>query len=138
VIGFACEAFCFAYLGLTYFSYVEYSFSKQLCILLFCIIIVGRATAVIGFIQVLRLFGHDAQASVSELCFITYAGLIRGAIAFGLVLRLDDSLPQRAVIVTTSLTLVIVTTVFYGSTLGLLQSKLLSSPETDEKAEPFL
>jgi len=58
-VGFWCEAFCFAYLGLTYFSYAEYSFSWQLFLMLFLIIIVGRATATIGLIQLLRLFGHS-------------------------------------------------------------------------------
>lgn len=87
---------------------------------MFFIIIFGRATATIGFIQFLRLFGHSPQASVKELCFICYAGMIRGAIAFGLVLRLDGSTENRSVIVTTSLSLVIVTTVLYGGTLGLL------------------
>lgn len=50
VLGFGCEAFCFAYLGLTYFSYAEFSFSWQLFLMLFFVIIIGRASATIGFI----------------------------------------------------------------------------------------
>jgi NhaP-type Na+/H+ or K+/H+ antiporter len=104
---------------------------------MFVIIIFGRSAATIGLIQFLRLFGHAPQASVKELCFICYAGMIRGAIAFGLVLRLDKSLPNRNVIVTTSLSLVIVTTVLYGGTLGLLAKCLLPKPKslTDLKME---
>jgi NhaP-type Na+/H+ or K+/H+ antiporter len=52
---------------------------------------------------------------------MSYAGMIRGAIAFGLVLQIDgDIVKEKDVIVTTSLTLVIVTTVIYGSTMPLV------------------
>jgi hypothetical protein len=47
--------------------------------------------------------------------------MIRGAIAFGLVLRISPTYANRGVIVTTSLSLVVFTTVFYGSTVGILQ-----------------
>ena len=63
------------------------------------------------------------------MVFIWYAGLIRGAIAFGLVLRIDKSVPNRSVIVTTSLTLVVFTTVFFGSTVGLLQKCLFNKKD---------
>lgn len=65
------------------------------------------------------------------MCF---AGMIRGAIAFGLVLRLDDSLPNKSVIVTTSLSLVLVTTLLFGSSLGLI-SICLFGDDADEKKE---
>ena len=45
--------------------------------------------------------------------------MIRGAVAFGLVLRIDT--PNKEVIVTTSLALVIFTTVFMGSTVSTVQ-----------------
>ena len=59
--------------------------------------------------------------------------MIRGAIAFGLVLRIDDSYTNRGVIVTTSLSLVVFTTVVIGSTVGLLQVWLFEkeTPEAD-------
>ena len=72
---------------------------------------------------------------MKELIFIWYAGMIRGAIAFGLVLRIDkDSYKNRDVIVTTSLSLVIFTTVVFGSTVGLLQ-KFLFKKKTEELEE---
>lgn len=46
--------------------------------------------------------------------------MIRGAIAFGLVLRIDESVAYRGVIVTTTLTLVVITTIFYGSLMPLV------------------
>ena len=50
--------------------------------------------------------------------------MIRGAVAFGLVLRIDDSIANRSVIVTSSLVLVIFTTVFMGSTVSSVQRLL--------------
>jgi len=70
--------------------------------------------------------------TVKELLFIWYAGLIRGAIAFGLVLRVDDFFPNRELIVTTVLSLVVFTTIFCGSTVGLLSACLFK----DAIAEP--
>ena len=52
--------------------------------------------------------------------FIAYAGMIRGAVAFGLVLRIDKEVEHRSVIVTTSLVLVCLTTIILGSTVGLV------------------
>ena len=79
--------------------------------------------------SLLKLCGYKAGISIKELVFIWYAGMIRGAIAFGLVLRIES--PNRNVIVTTSLSLVIFTTVVFGSTVGLVSKCLFK-----EKGEP--
>lgn len=66
---------------------------------------------------------------MKELCFISYAGMIRGAVAFGLVLKIDNEMAEnRSVIVTTSLGLVVFTTVFMGSTVALMQRLLFGNP----------
>ena len=61
---------------------------------------------------------------MKDLLFIAYAGMIRGAVAFGLVLRISHEIPNRSVIVTSSLALVSVTTVFMGSTVSTMQRVL--------------
>ena len=60
--------------------------------------------------------------------------MIRGAIAFGLVLNIDKSIANREVIVTTALTLVCFTTIFFGSLMPLV-SKFLVPPKEEEKHE---
>ena len=60
--------------------------------------------------------------------------MIRGAVAFGLVLRIPFSVKNRSVIVTTSLTLVVFTTIVLGSTVATIQ-KLLFSSEMKEAVE---
>jgi len=52
------------------------------------IIIVGRFAAVWIVHFIFRFCCKMKDIDVRELCFITYGGMIRGAIAFGLVLKI--------------------------------------------------
>lgn len=65
-----------------------------------------------------RMFGYNSGIRFKDLVFIAYAGMIRGAVAFGLVLRIDKDVENRSVIVTTSLSLVVLSTIFLGSTVA--------------------
>lgn len=95
----------------------------------------GRALGTLGLIGVLKLGGyekdHPTPVTFKELLFIWYAGMIRGAIAFGLVLRIGTEFENRNVIVTTCLTLVLFTTIVFGSTVGLLGKCLFTKPSED-------
>ena len=75
------------------------------------------------------------KLTFKELVFIWYAGMIRGAIAFGLVLRIDEGVPNRNVITTTCLALVVFTTIVAGSTVGVLAQCLFGDdkPEVHEE-----
>jgi len=127
------EGFVFSYLGLTFFSYRYMPWSPTLFLLEFGIILTGRCMGTMGLIGLLKLCGyesdHPSPLNIRELVFIWYAGLIRGAIAFGLVLRIDDTIPNRDVIVTTCLSLVVVTTILFGSTVGVLGKCLFTKPQ---------
>lgn len=61
--------------------------------------------------------------------------MIRGAVAFGLVLRIDHDIDNRPVIVTTSLSLVVFTTIFLGSTVATVQKCLFGKEQDAAKAE---
>ena len=112
--------------------------SYELIIVEMCVVLVGRFLATFGLIGLLKLCkyenGNAKRITCKELLFIWYAGLIRGAIAFGLVLRIDYDVPNRDVIVTTCLTLVVFTTIFFGSTVGVLGKCLFPEPESDDTA----
>lgn len=129
------EAFVFAYLGLTFFSYLDDPWSFDLIVAMLVILIVGRAIATIGFYKLLTLFGYEREnpLSLKELIFVWYAGMIRGAIAFGLVLRITpaDSI-NRDCIVTTCLSVVVITTVFFGSTVGLISKAFFSGEQESQ------
>lgn len=129
-VGFGAEAFVFAYLGLSFFAYINKPWSFEFIAIEMLVIIVGRYTGTLGLVYLLGLFGHKKMLSFNELVFIGYAGMIRGAIAFGLVLRIalpDETDPTyeqmsdtKDVIVTSTITLVILTTIIYGSLMGLV------------------
>lgn len=134
-LGYASEAFVFAYLGLTFFSYFELKWSPQLFVVELIVIVIGRFC---GVFLTIGLFscccGYKSGMELKELLFIWYAGMIRGAIAFGLVLRIDDKqFKNRDVIVTTSLSLVVFTTIAFGSTVGLLSRCLFPEDNNDEE-----
>ena len=113
-------------------------FSYELIQIECVIIMTGRLLGTLGLIGVLKCFGyekdHPTPVTFQELLFIWYAGMIRGAIAFGLVLRIGSEFENRNVIVTTCLTLVLFTTIVFGSTVGLLSKCLFRKPSQDLNA----
>lgn len=82
--------------------------------------------------------------TINELAFISYGGMIRGAIAFGLVLKIPENIAdpnapggerpfgERGTCVTTTLAVVIMTTVLFGSFMPLVQ-RILVPPQVQKK-----
>lgn len=74
--------------------------------------------------------------SLKEISFATYAAFIRGAIAFGLVEKLDEeSFKFKRVIVSSTQILVITSTVIFGSFTPIVQKILMPSPKTEDEEE---
>jgi sodium/hydrogen exchanger-like protein 6/7/sodium/hydrogen exchanger 8 len=120
-MGYITEAFVFSYLGLTFFSYSSYNWSLDLFCLQLVSLLVSRFFGTILLVKFLKATGKNIDIHWKEMVFIWYAGLIRGAIAFGLVLQIKESVsPNREVIVTTTISLVVFTTIIFGSTVPLL------------------
>lgn len=121
------EGFVFAYIGLTFFSYKTFNWSPDLIIAMAVIVLLGSFVALMGSACFsytccsARKREERRRLSCGELMFSWYANLSRGAIAFGLVLKMSPDLPNRDVIVTTCLALVVLSTVVYGSTVGLFK-----------------
>jgi len=119
---------------------MPYSFS--FISVMFAIVFFGRGLGTMGFISLLKLCGYEKgnpqRLRFKELIFIWFAGLIRGAIAFGLVLRIDGSYEGRNLIVTTCLALVLITTVLFGSTIGLIGDCLFKDEEGTPEGESNL
>ena len=130
MIGFGCEAFIFAYLGLVFFSNFNRVWSFTLIAFEFPIVCGSRLLGCFSLkILTQLLCCKPFFLSWSELTFLWFAGLIRGAIAFGLVLRLESeegiAQSHRDVIITTTLVLVIFTTIVFGSLMPLVSKCLL-------------
>lgn len=128
----------FGYLGLTFPAYLGLEWSWPLFLSELGVIILGRFFGTIGVIYFLRIFGYKSGIRFKDLLFISYAGLIRGAVAFGLVLRIDESVEHRSVIVTTSLSLVVFTTVVLGSTVATVQQCLFGKEMKAKKEKESL
>ena len=88
------------------------------------IILICRGISTIGLFGLIKLMGYEKNHShpltLRDMGFLFYSGLMRGAIALGLVLRIQSDFANREVIVTTCLALVVFTTIFFGSTTALV------------------
>lgn len=119
-ISRAMEGFIFAYLGLTFFAYQEFMWSISLSACMVPIVIIGRFFSTVVLVKTLdTCCCYKSGIKTSEIWFMALSGMIRGAIAFGLVLKLDTDLSNRGLIVTTALTLVVFTTIFFGFFIGV-------------------
>jgi len=141
VIGFGFEAFVFAYLGLSFFSYADlktHVWSWHLILLALCNVLISRFLGTVCLFYIVKALGHKSQISFRQSLFVFISGIIRGAIAFGLVLRLDKDMVadahHRSLITTTALTLVVSTTLVFGSSMQILQ-KALVPPQESEREE---
>lgn len=162
IFGSAAESFVFAYLGLCLMTYSapedgsepKFPWNGVFIILMFAIVFVSRVLAIIIAQVLFRACGKfkgPPDVRLNELVFVMYGGMIRGAIAFGLVLKISDydtdgkpDYRERGIIVTTTLALVIITTVLFGSFMPVVQKLLVPSHgpadpkeiESDEGEEP--
>lgn len=79
--------------------------------------VIGRYASIVLSYYMFNCFKGDESNTLSfkEISFATYAAFIRGAIAFGLVEKLDEKLfPFKSVIVSSTMVLVITSTVIFG------------------------
>jgi len=125
-IGFGAEAFVFAYMGITFFSFSRFDWSITFIIFEFVFVLIARfAGSVCLYYLVTSVFCLKRGLNFKELLFLNFAGVIRGAIAFGLVLKMDHNLDNRSVIITTVLTVVITSTIIFGALMTVLKGVLL-------------
>lgn len=98
----------------------------------FFIVIIGRFVAiVVSYYMFSCCKGSPSnKLSFREVSFLSYAAFIRGAIAFGLVLNVDEVIfPQKKIIVSTILVLVITTTIIIGSFTNIVKNLIMPSPD---------
>lgn len=73
-------------------------------------ILLGGFIGTVVLVQLLDTCGFKSGIDLKKLMYIWYAGTIRGAISFGLVLKLDERVHlNRDVIITTCLSLIVFT-----------------------------
>ena len=74
------------------------------------------------------LFGAKKQLKFKECLFLSYAGMIRGAIALGLAIKAEDYFTEYEFVVASVLALVILSTLLFGSFMPLVAKCLLDQP----------
>lgn len=152
-LGTAAEAAVYSYIGIALYSLIATWWSFAFIGSQILIIVAGRCIAVFFVFYAGRLCCRKKTINFNELCFITYAGQIRGAIAFALVLKIPIagepgcevnpttgnnscvSEENYEVLVSTTLILVMVTTLLFGTFMGQVGKRLV--PPTEEQAEEY-
>jgi len=122
--GYAAEAFVFSFIGLSVMYYSTYPYSWKLILAEFFIVIIGRFSAIVMSYYMFECVKGDGsnKLTFNEISFLTYAALIRGAIAFGLVENLSEHIlvdhetgfNKKDVIVSTVFVLVVTSTFIFG------------------------
>ena len=128
-LGYFSEAMIFSYVGVGIFQYRHSDWSPSFIGYEFFIIIVGRLLSVILVEYSFVICGCKGTFKFKELVFLSYAGMIRGAIALGLAIRASAVFSDYDVFVTSVLSLVIVTTLVFGSFMPLMAKLLLDPPK---------
>jgi len=152
-LGTAAEAAVYSYIGIGLYSLIATWWSFAFIGAQILIIVAGRCVAVLFVFYAGRLCCRKKTINFNELCFITYAGQIRGAIAFALVLKIPIagepgcevnpttgtnscvSEENYEVLVSSTLILVMVTTLVFGTFMAQVGKRLV--PPTEEQAEEF-
>ena len=128
--------------------YYHEAFSWKFILAELIIVVIGRFAAVyISYYLFACCPGKKFnKLNFRQLSFLAYAALIRGSIAFGLVLRVDkkelhfegdEETKKRTLEVVTSTcsTLVVVTTCIFGGFTPMVQAFLLPKPKAAEVEE---
>jgi len=150
-LGEMCEAAVYSYVGIALYAMIPTWWSFSFIFIQLGIIIAGRIFGVLCTFYTCRCCWKKKTINFWELIFITYAGMIRGAIALALVLKIpyvgSESCadPEYCyteenyeLVVSTTLTLVMLTTLLFGTFMDPVQKWLVppkKEPEPDQ--HPF-
>ncbi len=88
-LGELAEAGVYSYVGIALYSTIPTWWSFTFIAVIFMVIIVGRILAVFSTFYVASFCCRKKTINYRELWFITYAGMIKGAVAFALVLKMS-------------------------------------------------
>jgi len=114
VLGNGAEAFVFAYLGLSVYSFSGVSFSFLFSFMTLIACIVARACSIFGTSFIFWLFKRkNFRLELRQLTLIWFSGCIRGAIAFALCLQIETE--GRSILVSTTLAIVLTTTLILSA-----------------------
>ena len=134
-LGTAAEAGVYSYIGIALYSNIPGWWSFDFVIYETIIIIAGRVAAIFGTFYAFNTCFKSRTINPKELLFISWGGMIRGAIAFALVLKIPQagthsctmseencfSRQNYELMVSTTLLIVIITTLVFGTFMAVVQ-----------------
>lgn len=136
MLGNAAEGFVYVYIGFCTFTFTKfenngeskYPWSPSFISVMIVILVVGRCLGIWIAHMLPKLCSKKKSViTASELGFISYGGLTRGAISFGLVLKIPDVgknetgfFNERGLLITTTLACIIFTTIVFGSFMPVM------------------
>lgn len=142
-LGQASEAAVYSYIGISLYFTIPTWWSISWSVAFSLIVIFGRIIGVFGTFYLFLFCFKKQTISFWELSFICWGGMIRGAIAFGLVMKIPyvgaENCPepeycytkeQFDLAVSTCLILVYVTTLVFGTFMKIYQKWALKGEDT--------
>lgn len=87
-IGEAAEAFVYVLIAVSFFFTIPRWWSPSWVVFQFFIVIIGRVAAITFIYYSFLKIWPKQTLTFYELMFIAYGGMIRGAIAFALVMKI--------------------------------------------------
>lgn len=142
-ISFVAEAFVFIYLGIsTMFYYKAESFSYTFVLLEVIICAFARTVTLFGLSYGLKRCIKKWNVSFYELIIITAAGIIRGSVAFALILTLskegDEEYKKSVSIIQSSVMLMVfLTTIPLGAFMPKIITKCLEKDRERKGDDSF-
>ena len=135
-LGYFAEALIFSYVGLGIFKQSKEDWSMSFIGIELALIVFARITSVLTVQFTFCLFGAESTLKWKECVFLSYAGMIRGAIALGLAIKAEKYFSQYGFVIASVLALVLLSTLLFGSFMPLVAKLLLDPPKTKHVAAP--
>lgn len=132
-LGYFSEALIFSYIGLGIFQMPQQNWSITFISMELVIIVFSRLFSVLSVQYFFVMCGADHKLKFTDCVFISYAGMIRGAIALGLAIKAEGSFQEYEFVVASVLALVILSTLIFGSFMPIVAKCLLDRPKHQVK-----
>ncbi|KRX03726.1 hypothetical protein PPERSA_04234 [Pseudocohnilembus persalinus] len=114
-IAYCSEAFVFCYLGMSIYNMDSTQIPILFCIIIMFVICLARFFATFLLPCIKFMLGFEQALKIKELKVFWYSGLIRGAIAFAMVLQIKSE--NKSVLVNAVLVIVVFTITILSSLL---------------------
>ena len=128
-LGYFAEALIFSYIGLGMFKAPKTDWSISFIGIELILIVIARILSVLLVQYIFVILGSEKTLKFKECVFLSYAGMIRGAIALGLAIKAEHYFSDYGFVVASVLALVIISTLVFGSFMPLIAKLLLDPPK---------